>query len=106
MACDCIHQYHAFKFPIFGPAPIGPTNRWPVYFVPSSAPEDAGFGHYYCPCCKDGLAEAREAAGLPKEEEPAGPTLSFFMQANRMFCDFWSTLFGSIRPQPTAGGSR
>lgn len=60
MACTCIHANQHMRFPVFGPQPAGPAERWPVYFVPDLA--DAGFGNYYCPKCQDGLAQARAAA--------------------------------------------
>lgn len=64
MACNCVHVSQHMRFPVFGPQPRGPADRWPVYFVPDAS--EPGFGHYFCPKCQDGLAQARAQASLPE----------------------------------------
>lgn len=75
MSCDCRHGDDSLKFPLFGPAPMGPVERWPEYFVPT--PAQPGAGYYFCPSCRVGLAAAREMVGLPPlvEETASPPTV-------------------------------
>lgn len=101
MACKCPTAHPYLSFPVFGPQPIGPSELWPVYFVPDRA--DPGYGHWYCPGCQDGLDEAREQAGLPKSN--VTPPLTWFQQTAQFMGSFFDFVFG-IRPYPTTGGSR
>lgn len=83
MACKCEHKHTGYNFPIFAPAPNGPADRWPDYFVPSI--EALGYGYYYCPCCRDGLEQARETAGYEKQPEPQVPWWKRVIQLFRTF---------------------
>ncbi len=63
MSCNCNHGALELKFPVFAPQPMGPAERWPVYFVPVQT--YPGMGYYFCPCCMVGLDAAREMTGMP-----------------------------------------
>lgn len=70
--CNCDHGTPELKFPLFAPQPMGPQERWPVYFVPVAT--HPGAGYYFCPCCMVGLDAAREMVGLPPLEPETPPT--------------------------------
>ena len=102
MACICAHANRHIEFPVFGPQPTGPSDRWPVYFVPDAS--DPGAGHYYCPRCHDGLVEARANAGMPKLEEDT-PPLSWLELGQKYMTSCLEAIV-RILPQSTAGESR
>lgn len=100
--CKCIHASQGMVFPMFAPQPIGPKEKWPVYFIPD--PTARGFGRYYCPCCREGLEQARAVAGMVPES--VTPPLTFLGKLVTVLKGLFKPVPEPIRLQPTAGESQ